>query len=145
MLLFLTLTPILLFISFSTYYDNKLKNTPTDNDKEIPKGTGKAVLGQANETTRLEDTFQKDKKFFEEKYADLSSESEALRQDRVGLEAELNSAKSELENTKASFDKLQSKFKQVQDSLIKANEQISSLIARNQELCRKLEEKGGEC
>jgi len=33
----------------------------------------------------------------------------------------------------------------VQNALINANEQISTLIYRNQELCRKLEEKGGEC
>jgi len=140
---------LLLVFAWSTaYYENALKNISIGYDKNMEKiqqATGKVVLEKANETIGLKESFQKDKEFFEKRDYDLSTENEALRKEKERLQAEFNSIKSELEEQKSKFEKLNSQFQQVQNSLIKANEQISSLIYRNQELCRKLKEKGGEC
>ena len=107
--------------------------------------TGKAVLDNVNETIHLKEIFQKDKEVLEKQYSDLRIENEELKREKEKLQTEFNSAKSALEDIKAKFNTLQTQFQQVQNSLIKANEQISTLIARNQELCRKLEEKCGGC
>lgn len=137
-LLFLVLVPIILFISFSTYYDNKLKNLSVESDKsrEI-LATGQAVFAEANYSLKED--------FFEERYSSLDSENEGLKQDRLKMEQELALTKSELQNLNDKFSRIQQQFQQVQNSLIQANEQISSLIFKNHELCRKLKEKGGEC
>ncbi|MBI4143503.1 hypothetical protein HY487_01315 [Candidatus Woesearchaeota archaeon] len=137
---------MLVFAWSTAYYENALKNISIRYDKSLDKlqiATGKAIL--ENEAVQLKETYQKDKEFFEEKYYDLSTENEALIIEKEKLQAELNYEKSEIEGQKARFDKLQQQFQQVQNSLIKANEEISRLIAKNQELCRKLEEKGERC
>lgn len=131
-LLFLLIVPIVLFISFSTYYDNKLKNLAIESDKI----TGRVSLAEANSSKE---------EFLEEKYAYLSLESEDLKQDRLKMESELALTKSELQNLNDKFSRLQQQFQYIQESLVNANEQISKLIAKNNELCRKLKEKGGEC
>ncbi|MDP3766166.1 MAG: hypothetical protein Q8R04_06655 [Nanoarchaeota archaeon] len=120
-----------------------MKNISIEYEKKFQETTGKVVL--ANETISLKETFQKDREFFEEKYSNLNMENQELKNNNEKLQLKLNSVKSELEDAKAKFDKLYSQFQQVQNSLIKANGQISSLIYKNQELCRKLKEKGGEC
>ena len=141
MLLFLVLIPIVLFISFSAYYDNKLKNITAEYDKGILKeATGNIVL-ELNETIQSKEIALKAKESLEQKYSELQSENEGLKSERDKMQTELNSVKSELEQIK--FSKLQEQFQQVQDSLIKANGEISRLIARTNELCRKLEENGG--
>lgn len=139
-LLFLVIIPIILFISFSTYYENKLKNITIEHNKS-KKVTGKAVFEQANETMQLKETFQRDKEFFENKYSELNTENENLKTEKDRLQSGLNSAKSELENLNDKFSRLQSQFQQVQNSLIHTNEQISRLLAKNNELCNKLKSK----
>jgi len=139
---------LLVFAWSKAYYENALKNISIEYSKSMEKmqqATGKVVLEKANETIGLKESFQKDKEFFEKRDYDLSTENEALRKEKEELQAELNSVKSELEGQKSKFEKLSLQFQQVQNALINANEQISTLIYRNQELCRKLEEKGGEC
>lgn len=143
MLLFLVLIPILLFISFSTYYDNKLKNITTEYDKGVLKEATGNVAFDLNETIQSKEMALKAKETLEQKYFELSDENEGLKSEKDKMLAELNSMKSELDNTQVKFNRLQDQFQQVQDILIKANEEISSLIYRNQELCRKLEEAGG--
>ena len=147
-MLLLIIIFFLLFAWHSAYYESTLKNISTQynkNVKQLQESTGKVVLDNVNVTIQLKETFQKDKEFFEKRYYDLNTENEELKGEKEKLQSELNSVKSELDNQKSRFDILYNQFQQVQNSLIKANEQISSLIARNQELCRKLEEKGGEC
>ena len=139
---------LLVFAWSKAYYENALKNISIEYSKSMEKmqqATGKVVLEKANETIGLKESFQKDKEFFEKRDYDLSTENEALRKEKEELQAELNSVKSELEGQKSKFEKLSLQFQQVQNALINANEQISTLIYRNQELCRKLKEKGGEC
>lgn len=146
-LLFLTIVPILLFLSFSIYYENKLKNISIEYNKsqeKLKETAGNAVLEISNETFQLKESFQKDKEFFEEKYNNLNSENEELKRQRDMLQSQLNSMKSELEDINDKFNILQSRFQEVQNTLIKANEQISSLTARVNELCRKLKEAGGD-
>ena len=148
MLLLLIIALVLIFSWSTAYYENALKNVSMQYNKNMEKlqeATGNVIVEKANETIQLKETYEKDKEFFEQKYYDLSIENEELKREKEGMQAELNSVKSELEDAKNKFDILQSHFQQVQNSLIKANEQISSLIYRNQELCRKLKEKGEEC
>ncbi|MBI3035436.1 hypothetical protein HYY71_03865 [Candidatus Woesearchaeota archaeon] len=145
-LLFLIIAPLILFAWFSTYYDNKLNNITIGYDKsreKLQELTGKVVLEKFNETVQQKESFQKDKESLEKRYYDLKTENEELKTGKDKLHAELNSVKSELESQKANFNALQSQFQQVQNSLIAANEQISGLIARINELCSKLKNTGG--
>lgn len=121
---------LLIILSWSTAYNN-----------ELQKATGYAVLG--NES--LKETFQKDKEFLEKRYADLKFENDELRKQKDVLEAESSRVSNDLADTKSKFNILEKRFKELQDNLIKANEDIGRLIARNNELCRKLKEKGEEC
>lgn len=146
MLLFLILIPILLFIGFSTYYENQLKNITIEhgkNTEKLKEATGKIVLEQLNETIQSKEIALKAKETLEQRYFELQSENEGLKAEKDKMQAELNYVKSELEDTQVKFNSLQEQFQQVQNSLIKTNEQISSLIARTNELCRKLKEAGG--
>lgn len=103
--------------------------------------TGNVAL-ELNQTIQSKEIALKAKESFEQKYFESQSENEGLKSEKDKMQADLNSMKSELENTKTKFDRLQEQFQQVQDSLIKANEEISSLIARVNELCRKLKDSG---
>ncbi|MBI4451958.1 hypothetical protein HY637_00885 [Candidatus Woesearchaeota archaeon] len=140
---------LLVIFSWSTaYYESKLSNISLSYDNELQKSekyTGNAVLEDLNHTLSLKNTFQKDKEYLEKGYFDLKIGNDALKAENERLNDEVGLLKAESESQKTMFDKLQIQFKQVQDSLIKANEDISKLIARNNELCRKLREKGEEC
>lgn len=109
MLLFLVLIPIVLFISFSAYYENQLKNITIEykNKENLETATGKVVLKQLNETIQSKETVLKAKESMEQKYFELSNENEGLKGERDRIQAELNSLKSEYDNTKAKFEKLQ--------------------------------------
>ena len=147
-LLFLIIIPILVFIVFSTYYDNKLKNISMEynrNREEFEKVTAQAILEQLNETLLSKEIAIQDKEIMEENYFNLKTENEDLRKDRDKLKAELDHVNGQLEMQKNNFNILQARFQQIQSGLSKANDEISRLIARNQELCRKLKEKGEEC
>ncbi|MBS3114672.1 hypothetical protein J4448_06230 [Candidatus Woesearchaeota archaeon] len=113
------------------------------NLEKLQESTGNVVVEKVNETIQLKETYQKDKEFFEQKYYDLNTENEELKREKERLQSELNSLKGELENQKSRFDTLQAHFQQVQNSLMADNEQISKLIARTNELCKKLKEAGG--
>lgn len=137
---------MLIFAWSTTYYENALKNVSIQyntNLEKLQKSTGNVIIEKVNETIKQRESFQKDKEFFERKYYDLNTENEELKRENEKLQAELNFVKSELEDLKTKFDKLNSNFQQVQNSLIAANEQISKLIARTNELCKKLKEAGG--
>jgi len=63
-LLFLIIAPLILFVWFSTYYDNKLKNITIEYDKsreKLQELTGEVILEKFNETVQLKESFQKDK------------------------------------------------------------------------------------
>lgn len=140
-LLLLIIVLVLVFIWSTAYYENALKNVSIQYDKNLKKlqeATGKVVLENINETVQLKETYQKDKEFFEQKYYELNTENEELKREKDRLQSGLNSVKSELEDTKNKFNILQNQFQQVQNSLITANEHISRLIARVNELCQKL-------
>jgi len=137
---------VLIFAWSTTYYENTLKNVSMQYNKNLEKlqeSTGNVVVEKVNETIQLKETYQKDKEFFEQKYYDLNTENEELKREKERLQSELNSLKGELENQKSRFDTLQAHFQQVQNSLMADNEQISKLIARTNELCKKLKEAGG--
>ena len=137
---------MLIFAWSTTYYENTLKNVSMQYNKNLEKlqeSTGNVVVEKVNETIQLKETYQKDKEFFEQKYYDLNTENEELKREKERLQSELNSLKGELENQKSRFDTLQAHFQQVQNSLMADNEQISKLIARTNELCKKLKEAGG--
>ena len=145
-LLLLIIIFFLLFAWHTAYYESTLKNISMQHNEEIKKlqqSTGKVVLEKSNETIQLRENYQKDKEFFEQRYYDLSTENEELKGEKERLQSELNSIKSELENIKAKFDILLVRFQEVESSLVKSNEQISSLISRNRELCDKLKSSGG--
>ncbi len=128
-------------MSFSIYYENKLKNISIEYNKSresFQEATGKTVLENVNETIQLKETFQKDKEALEKSYYDLKTENEGLIRDYDKLKAQIDSVKSELERSKSNFDKLQNQFKQVRDSLASADQEISRLAGKVNELCSRL-------
>ena len=147
-LLFLTIIPIILFITLSIHYENKLKDISSEYNQKIENFqdvSGKVVLTQLNETLSLKEVALKDKERLENEYYQLKIENEALAKDKDRLQSELEIVKAELSVKSSQFNTLQSRFNEIQNSLIEANEAISRLSARAQELCRKLEEKGEKC
>jgi chromosome segregation ATPase len=136
---------IILIGVLSAYYEQKLKRFSNEQktfQEKVLLTTGQVIQGQLNETTRLKESALKDKETLESGYIELKSENSALRKEKEKLQAEANSLQSELETEKSNFKKLQIHYKHVQDSLINANEQISSLISRNTKLCEKIKENG---
>ena len=126
-LLLLVLVPLLLFAWFSDYYYSNLKNITVELNKT--QISGNAAIGSS---------LQKDREVLEKGYSELRSENELLRKENEKL-------KSESEASKSNFDKLYARFLEIQESLIKANDDLSRLSAKNKELCQRLKEKGGEC
>ena len=140
-LIFIIIALLIAFTWSSAYYDGRLSNITVYYDNKFSKLTGNAVLNESS----LKETFQKDKEALEEGYFELKNENDALKAEIEIAHDETSSLKSELQSQKEDFSKLQSRFAEVQNAIIKANEEISRLIAKNNELCRKLKEKGEEC
>ena len=137
---------VLIFAWSTAYYDNALKNASMQYNKNLEKlqeATGNVIVEKVNETIQLKDNYQKDKEALEKGYFDLKTENEELKAEKDKLQTELNSVKGDLEIQKSRFDILYNQFQQVQNSLISANEQISKLAARINELCSKLKASGG--
>ncbi len=147
-LLFLTIIPIILFITLSIHYENKIKDISSEYNQKIENFqyvSGKAVLERLNETIGLKETALQDKEKLENEYYQLKIENEALSKEKERLQAESDLLKSQLQSQNAKFNRLESDFNQVQNSLIEANEAISKLLSRVQELCRRLEANGEKC
>ena len=146
-LLFLVLVPLILFAGFSAYYQETLKNISTEygqNREQLEKVTGELILEEtkANESLQVKETVQKDKEVLEKGFNELKNENLVLKKEKSSLEQELISVKSELQKTKSEvqeekekFNLLKLRFDAVEKGLIKANEEISRLIARIKELC----------
>ena len=80
---------------------------------------------------------QKDKEELERRYFESTNENINLTEENINL-------KSQVQDLQEQFNKLQNRFNQVQAALEAANDGISRLIARNNELCRELKEAGGK-
>lgn len=121
--------PLILFVWFSNYYYTSLKNITVEYNKTNAAGNVVAIESYS---------FQKDKEILEKSYSELRSDNDALRKENERL-------KSESETSRSNFEKIYSRFQEVQNALIKANDDLSRLSAKNRELCQRLKEKGEEC
>ncbi len=147
-LLFLTIIPIFLYIIFSIHYQNRLNEISFEYNEKLKKfeeATGNAILEQKNKTYVITETALKDKEALEVIYSGLKVENQNLANEKERLENELNSLESQLNDRNTKFDLLQAQFRQVQNSLIKSNEEISGLMAKNRQLCGSVKASGGEC
>ena len=129
-LLLLIVVLLLIYSMFSVHYNQALSNfTRYYGNNSIKSASGNVILEQNNSSSLL----QKDKHDLEKKYFDIKTENDKLK-----------NVNSELQNLQEQFDKLKNRFSEVQDALVKANNGISLLIGRNNELCRELKEAGGK-
>ena len=68
------------------------------------------------------------------------NENENPRSSDVEIENEINALKSELGESKNNFNLLQARLAEVQDGLVKAYKDLSSLRSKIRHLCSKLKE-----
>ena len=140
MLLSMIMVLIVAFTSITAYYNYKLDVITLEYNSNLQEITGKAVLQKQNETVVLKESTKHDKEMLEQGYSSLKFENENLKAEKAGMESELNSAISGLEEQRNKFNILETRFREVQDSLSKANDEISRLIAMNKGLCRKVKD-----
>ena len=133
-LLLLIVVLILIYSIFSVHYNQTLSNvTKYYSNNSVKSTTGNVVLQQNSPNSLL----QKDKEELERRYFESNNENTNLTEENIEL-------KSQLRNLQEQFNKLNNRFSEVQEALQKANDGISRLIARNNELCRELKEAGGK-
>ena len=147
-LIFLILALIITITGFSIFYQNKFKNISTDYEnktKQLEKITAKAVSeeSKSQELSQQQENIRQDKEALESRYNEITSENQAPKKDLDSIRLELGRTKSELADKTSMFSLLQTRFDQVEESLVKANDEISRLSAKVKELCSELESAGG--
>jgi len=147
-LIFSIIVLLLLFTGFSVYYQKNLQNIKKEyNEKkeELESITAKLVSeeAKANEISQIKEKAQKDREYLEKGFNELKNENEVLEKELSSAKSELERAKAELQDKTNKLNLLQERFNHVEQSLIKANGEISRLAARANELCEKLETAGG--
>lgn len=140
-LLVLVIFFLILFIVFTAYYENSLRNILNryKKDQEIFGGlTANAVIEESNKTSNLKENVQKYKEYLEKRYDELSIMNENLKNENDNLKAELILIKSSIEYQKAKeirptqhFVLYQSKVEEIGKLKKKINELCSEIKALN--------------
>ena len=146
-LAFLIIVLLLLFAGFSVYYQknlDKINQEYKEKREELDKITAKLVSEEAKalEISQIKENAQKDKEVLEKGFNELKNENEVFKNGLSTAKYELEKTKAELQDKTDKFNLLQERFNQVEQSLVKANEEISRLTTRANELCEKLEAAG---
>ena len=137
-LLFLVLVPLILFAWFSGYYSNSIG--------KISKNCTISVGAEYSvPSPDIVSNLKKDKELLEQGYANIRSEKEAVELEKQRLDEYSKSLKVECDTAQSTTSVYESRYNEIQGRLSTANEQISSLISKNNELCSRLQEKGGNC
>ena len=147
-LLFIIIILVIGFAAFTAIYQNNIEGISSEYEnksKELEKITARLISEEARmqEISRLQEKAQEDKEAIEGGFNDFRDENEKLQKDLASIRIELENTKSELQDKTNKFNLLQMRFDQVEDSLIKANNDLSRLSARVNELCDNLESAGG--
>jgi len=147
-LILMILALIIAFASFSSIYEHRLRSMSTEYEnksQELEKITARLISEEAKmqEISRLQEKAQEDKEAIEGGFNNFRDENEKLQKDLASIRIELENTKSELQDKTNKFNLLQMRFDQVEGSLVQANNDISKLSARVNELCEKLESAGG--
>jgi len=147
-LLFIIIILVIGFAAFTAIYQNNIEGISSEYEnksKELEKITARLISEEARmqEISRLQEKAQEDKEAIEGGFNDFRDENEKLQKDLTSIRIELEKTKSELQDKANKFNLLQLRFDQVEDSLIKANNDLSRLSARVNELCNKLLSAGG--
>jgi chromosome segregation ATPase len=155
-LIFLILVLIVAITVFSVIYQTKLEDVSTEyknKTEQFEKLTAQVVSEEAKvyEISELKEKAELDKETLESRYNELKNEKQGLEREKRVLQEELTSVKSELGQTKSElqdkitiFNLLQARFDQVEGSLIKANDEISRLASKVNNLCEQLQDTGGD-
>ena len=147
-LVFFIMVLVIAFAVFTAVYQNKLESISLEYEnksQELEKITARLISEETKmqEISRLQEKAQEDKEVIEGGFNDFRDENEKLQKDLTSIRIELEKTKSELQDKTNKFNLLQMRFDQVEDSLIKANNDLSRLSARVNELCDKLQNAGG--
>ena len=147
-LLFIIIILVIGFAAFTAIYQNNIEGISSEYEnksKELEKITARLISEEARmqEISRLQEKAQEDKEAIEGGFNDFRDENEKLQKDLASIRIELENTKSELQDKTNKFNLLQMRFDQVEDSLVQANNDISKLSERVNELCDNLESAGG--
>ncbi len=133
-LLVLVIFFLILFIVFTAYYENSIRNILKryNKDQEIFGGlTANAVIEEFNKTSNLKENVQKYKEYLENRYDELSMLNENLKSENENLKAELGLIKSSTEYQKVKEIRPTQQFLLYQSKV----EEIGRLKKRINELC----------
>lgn len=139
---------VLSIVSFAIFFQKKFTDISSgyeNKTQELEKITAKAVLEESKvqEISLEQERLLQDKETLEKGYMAMKEENQELEGELASLGLEVQNAKSELQEKTSEFSLLQTRFNQMEGSLIKANDEISRLVARVRELCDDLEDAGG--
>ena len=138
-LLVLMIFLLVLFITFTVYYEYTLRNISAgqnEHDKKFSELTAQAIFEKLNKSTRLKEIALIDKASLEEKYNDLAAQNENLKKEKITLQEEITLLKSQLEYQKVKLDGPVAQFRLIQDK----NQQISQLKEKIDALCLRLKD-----
>ncbi|MDP3765434.1 MAG: hypothetical protein Q8R04_02895 [Nanoarchaeota archaeon] len=136
-LLVLIIFFLILFITFTIYYESVLRNTSAEKsqyDKKFGELTSQLVLEKLSKSAKLNEIALIDKTSLEEKYSDLAAQNENLKKEKMELQEEITLLKSELEYHKVKLDGPVAQFRLIQNK----NQQISQLKEKIDALCSRL-------
>ena len=146
-LLVLLIFFLVLFLSFTVYYETTLRKTLSikgESDKILSEVTAQSIMEKLNATDRIRKYASIDREMLEEKYSDLLVQQENLEKEKTKLQEELILLKSQLEYQQVKIDGPVAQFKLIQEK----NQQINELKEKIDALCLMLNStnfSGKEC
>lgn len=136
-LLLLVMFFLVLFISFTVYYQIALRDVVKEKshyDRDLGMITAQLILERLNKSDNLKELALLDKAVLEYKYNELAAENENLRNEIKSLKGEITLLKSEIEYNNIRIEGPVAQFRAIQDK----NQQIRQLQEKIELLCKAL-------
>ena len=147
-LLILIIAAVIVFSSFSVYYQSTFKNVSLDYQNKLEQlGQVTAELSkqkqELNQTYSLRVKAEEDRKTLDVKYTEVRDENQQLSGDNTNLRSEVSSTKNQLAEAQIELESKKVQLAQTQADLSAANSKISSLNSDLDDVCTALIAAGG--
>ena len=139
-LLILIIAAVVIFSSFSVYYQYTFKNVSLDYQNKLEQ-LGQVTTELSKQKQELNQTYslrvkaEQDKNTLDVKYTEVRDENQQLSRDNTNLRLEVTSIKSELGEKTAQLEATQNLLASTQSELSKAESQRDSYKTRLDDVC----------
>ena len=128
---------LVMFITFTVYYQIELKNVVSEKskyDEKIGAITAQLILQKINKSNSLNEIAQMDKAVLEYRYNELAADNQKIQNEKEAFQQEIILLNSEIEYQKVKIDGPVEQFRLIQEK----NQQISQLKKVIDLVCSKL-------